>query len=147
MRRHIETLITAHVPCDIPVIRRDGIRGAQTVWREDSRELLEITLPLVKSGVSYAVALHEFGHICGRYQKSRNLIARERWAWAWAKQNALAWTPRLEQYAAEALSWCAEQQWQNDQRRRRTRRPLMIHAARHGCRCYGNQVPNSTCKS
>jgi hypothetical protein len=110
MQRHIEILIAAHIPFDIPIIRRDGIRGAQTLWRGSSRELLEITLPRVKSPISYAVALHELGHICGRYQRSRRVMVRERWAWAWARKNALIWTPRLERYATEALSWYAARQ-------------------------------------
>jgi hypothetical protein len=60
MRRHIEALVAAHVPRDVPVTRCDGIRSARTVWRRD--KLLAIWLPPVKSAVSYAVALHESHH-------------------------------------------------------------------------------------
>jgi hypothetical protein len=118
MQRHIETLIAAHVPWDTPVIRRDGIRGAQTLWREGHRELLEIVVPKVKSAWSYAVALHELGHICGRYQHSRRVMVRERWAWIWAKQNALIWTLDMEMRAGEALAWYAARQQKYDWPRR-----------------------------
>src|SRR5262245_31749107 len=41
------------------------------------------------------------GHIKGRYQNRRHsLMVRERWAWQWARDNALIWTPRMEQMRA-----------------------------------------------
>jgi hypothetical protein len=68
----------------------------------------EITIAPVKSVVTYAVALHEIGHIKGRHQDSRRCIVRERWAWDWAKCNALVWTPRMARCAAESLQWYAD---------------------------------------
>jgi hypothetical protein len=63
----------------------------------------EIMVPVIKSSISYATALHEIGHILGRHQSSRNSMTRERWAWQWARKNALEWTPSMERHAAECL--------------------------------------------
>ena len=56
----------------------------------------------VRSPRSYATALHEIGHILGRHQRSQAVLVRERWAWHWAKRNALQWTPEMRRHAA----WC-----------------------------------------
>jgi hypothetical protein len=64
---------------------------------------VEVHLPRVRSLEDYATALHELGHICGRYQKSTNILTRERWAWAWAKQTALRWTATMERDAQSSL--------------------------------------------
>jgi hypothetical protein len=55
------------------------------------------------SSLSYATALHEIGHWKGRYQRSRNVIVRERWAWQWARKNALIWTRAMERDATMSL--------------------------------------------
>jgi hypothetical protein len=120
MRRHIEALVAAHVPRDVPVTRCDGIRSARTVWRRD--KLLAIWLPPVKSAVSYAVALHELGHICGRYRHSRKLMTRERAAWRWAERNALIWTKRMTYCKGNSLIWYAALLMQRAQQRRAARR-------------------------
>jgi hypothetical protein len=57
---------------------------------------------------TYSVALHEIGHILGRYQQSSCSMVRERWAWQWAKRNALIWTPRMALLAADSLQWYAD---------------------------------------
>lgn len=44
----------------------------------------------VKTGITYAVALHEVGHIVGKRGKFR--LEEEQFAWEWAKANALEWT-------------------------------------------------------
>ena len=64
-----------------------------------------ICAPRIKSAISYAVAMHELGQIKGRYQRSRHQIVRERWAWEWAKRNAMVWTPRMERYAIASMHW------------------------------------------
>jgi hypothetical protein len=62
-------------------------------WRHRSRhswcspESKFIHIAPIKSVISYATALHEIGHIKGRYQHSRREIVRERWAWEWARRN------------------------------------------------------------
>src|SRR5215510_2202843 len=58
----------------------------------------------INSVISYAVALHEIGHIRGRFQRSSHSLVREQGAWAWARQNALVWTDRMERYAITALA-------------------------------------------
>jgi antirestriction protein ArdC len=66
---------------------------------EETGELLEVHILPVQGQESYAIALHELGHIFGRYQRSARVIVRERWAWRWARENALMWTPAMERCA------------------------------------------------
>jgi hypothetical protein len=54
-----------------------------------------VSIPPIKSVITYAVALHEIGHVLGRYQRSRSTLVRGRWAWAWAQSNAINWTPAM----------------------------------------------------
>ena len=75
------------------------------------RECEEIQVAPIKSVVSYAVALHEIGHVKGRHQTSSIVIVRERWAWKWARANALIWTNRMENCAIQSLDWYAAR-WQ-----------------------------------
>ena len=72
--------------------------------READGAANEIVVPAIKSPLSYAVALHEIGHFLGRHQNSRNSKTRERWAWQWARENALNWTPAMERYATGYLT-------------------------------------------
>jgi hypothetical protein len=58
----------------------------------------------IKSDISYAAALHEIGHLEGRHQQSRHEIVCERWAWEWARRNAIIWTPRMERLSREAVA-------------------------------------------
>ena len=55
----------------------------------------------VKSPVTYAVALHEFGHVLGRNSGRR--VDKEVQAWEWAKANALVWTRRMNDTKRDAL--------------------------------------------
>ena len=84
------------------------------VWRRhDSRsrrayalpEFEEIHTPPIRGAVSYAVVMHEIGHVLGRYQRSRSVLVREDWAWRWARRNALLWTPQMERCATRSLGW------------------------------------------
>jgi hypothetical protein len=43
--------------------------------------------------------LHEIGHVLGRHQLSDAVLTRERWAWDWAKRNALQWTPAMQRHS------------------------------------------------
>jgi hypothetical protein len=70
----------------------------------DGHAANEIVVPPIKSPLSYATALHEIGHILGRNQNSRHQKTRERWAWQWARENALNWTPAMERYATGYLT-------------------------------------------
>lgn len=81
---HVETLCSKH---SIALeYRRSGGRS----WRKTRR----ISVGPVLSNVTYAVALHEIGHILGRSPARR--LDREASAWQWARENALEWTPRME---------------------------------------------------
>jgi hypothetical protein len=60
-------------------------------------------IPPIRSIRSYAVAMHEIGHVVGQHQQSRDVIVRERWAWKWTRANALMWNATAERYAKEAL--------------------------------------------
>jgi hypothetical protein len=55
--------------------------------------LREVWIRSVRSPRAYATALHEIGHILGRYQQMKfSVMVRERWAWQWARRNALQLT-------------------------------------------------------
>ena len=68
-------------------------------------ELNEVCIAPIRSTISYSVALHEIGHIKGRYQLSRDSLVRERWAWVWAQANALIWTPAMERHRRVSLTY------------------------------------------
>lgn len=85
-------------------------RGVQIEWRNNYRAwsvrgMDLVSIPAIKGPISYAVALHELGHCLGRYQASQSTVIRERWAWDWAKRNAIVWTPRMERYVQACLRW------------------------------------------
>jgi hypothetical protein len=71
----------------------------------------EITIAPIKSDLSYAAALHELGHLLGRHQRSPRVLVREKWAWEWARRNALQWTPRMERHLRECLAWYSRRKW------------------------------------
>jgi hypothetical protein len=104
MRQHILDLCTER---DIAIEWHEG--------RSDHAfalsELEEVHIIPIRSAVSYAIALHEVGHILGRRQRSRSTITRERWAWRWAKQNALRWTPAMEQTMRASVAWYEARSW------------------------------------
>lgn len=53
-----------------------------------------VAIPEVKTAISYALALHEIGHILGKNPPTR--LGREAAAWQWALDNAITWTPVME---------------------------------------------------
>src|SRR5258706_14214903 len=73
-----------------------------------AKDFEEICIPPIKSPISYATALHEIGHILGRYQRSSDSMVREHWAWQWAKRNALIWTPVMDRCADSSLGFAAK---------------------------------------
>jgi hypothetical protein len=85
------------------------------------REFGVICTPPIAGSVIYAIALHEIGHIRGRYQASRRVIVRERWAWEWARRNARIWTPAMEQTMRRSLSWYEANGVRIDRMRQRSR--------------------------
>ena len=105
MPQRVEELLAVHAR-DIAVVTLKSTRGALVLHDLDG-SVFEVQLPIVKSDVSYATCLHEIGHICGRRQRHRDVMVVEREAWAWAKRNAIVWTPQMERHARSALGWYA----------------------------------------
>lgn len=103
MRDHIDRLLEA-------VRARQTPDDALTVWWIEDREASqaisdnELHLPVIREARDYATALHELGHLLGRYQHSGKKLTYERWAWEWARHNALAWTKEMEAAAAASLA-------------------------------------------
>ena len=112
MRRHIARLCADNAITHYTHPRRTGEAGA-------SPEEREIRTPPVRSAATYAVAMHEIGHVLGRHQRSRKTMVAERWAWRWARENAIAWTDRMERQAARALASYAPAAAEIDRERER----------------------------
>jgi hypothetical protein len=98
LREHIERLAAQH---EIVITIGPIARAYRKRFRE--READEIQIQPITTLIRYATALHELGHILGRYQDHPNEVVSERWAWEWARCNALWWTPAMERYAERAL--------------------------------------------
>lgn len=97
MRSHIDQLVDAH-----QIVRQTCTRSTKS---NAIRSAEEIIIAPIRSAITYAVALHEIGHIKGRHQTSPFVIVRERWAWNWARSNAMGWTPRMEKNALQSMEW------------------------------------------
>jgi hypothetical protein len=91
-------------------------RGAPTDHRG------RINIRPVKSAVTYAVALHEIGHVLGKWQ-SRPRLESEAGAWLWARENARCWTPRMDATMRKAMdSYLA---WARARQDRKHGRPVL----------------------
>ena len=101
MRRHAETLCRDH---DIVWTQPPKMRLHRS-W--SSFELEEICTPPIRGPISYATVLHEIGHILGRHRDSRRVMVRETWAWRWARDNALGWTPAMARSMQAAQAYIA----------------------------------------
>ena len=88
---HISELAAEH---DIEV---EGHSSGGRAYRRRRR----VKIRPVKSPVTYAIALHELGHILGRNSGRR--IDKEVQAWEWAKANALVWTKRMNDTKRDCL--------------------------------------------
>src|SRR5262245_51353431 len=113
MRQHVETLLTPYTRPgldDAIQVRWIGRPTSAHVLCDPYGSVIEIQLAPIRSAISYAAALHEIGHILGRHQRSKSRMVRERWAWEWARRNALCWTPAMERSARLALAWYASRQ-------------------------------------
>lgn len=64
-------------------------RGGRA-WRRGRR----IKIRPVKTVITYAVALHEIGHILGQRQNG-TCLDKEVGAWEWAQANAIEWTDTM----------------------------------------------------
>jgi hypothetical protein len=101
LRQHIDNLIAG-----LRVNRFHGDDdGFHVYWIDDREEAsaltvgdpVELRLPKIETLEDYATCLHEIGHVEGRYQRSEDETVRERWAWRWAREQALVWTAEMEQ--------------------------------------------------
>lgn len=60
-----------------------------------------VCLRPIRSQVTYAVALHEIGHVAGRQPRTR--LDREAAAWIWARSNAIFWTDAMQAKMMDCL--------------------------------------------
>jgi hypothetical protein len=97
MNRHVAALTA-----DIQVRPIRELFQAEAHFDKD--EIVELRLPPVRSILSYATALHEIGHWKSCHGSSHNIMVRERWAWRWARENALIWTPAMERLEKKSLA-------------------------------------------
>jgi hypothetical protein len=89
---HIDHLLLTH---GISVDWRQGREGRS--WRKKRH----VRLSPVKTAVTYAIALHEIGHVVGEQKGLR--IDREVQAWEWAEANAVEWTEPMIVRAAKSI--------------------------------------------
>jgi hypothetical protein len=90
----------AHIAriCKIESIDVEGHSTGGRAYRRSRR----IKIKTVKTAITYAVALHEIGHILGPRQSGTRLD-KEVGAWEWAERNALEWTPAMSAKRAKCL--------------------------------------------
>lgn len=91
----------AHVAalCEERRIDIDYFDGGDHAWKEDRK----IRIRPIRGERTYATAMHEIGHILGKWQ-GRNEILEETGAWAWARQNALCWTAEMHNVMDRCLT-------------------------------------------
>lgn len=93
MQTHINNLLKQH---NITVEWKDNTAGR--AWRK----IKKVRLSPIKTDITYAIALHEIGHIAGKQGKHR--MDKEVNAWIWAKENALHWTITMQKKANNCLT-------------------------------------------
>lgn len=94
MHSHIESLLLRNqISVEWTAKPGTGRARRKTKW---------VRLSPVKSEITYAIALHEIGHVLGDYPKTR--IDKEVAAWQWAKAYAVVWTPTMQDAAAKRLN-------------------------------------------
>lgn len=69
-------------------------------WANKKKREIQIR-PTRNTGY-YVSALHEIGHIIGDNQ-DLDLIAKELWAWIYAKETAMVWTPTAERIMRKSM--------------------------------------------
>ena len=92
--------LAAHIDaiCDANKIRIEYFDGGEFAWTDDRI----IRIRPVRGDRSYASAMHEIGHILGKWQ-TRPQLVEETGAWLWAEKNAVCWTPTMRSLAANCL--------------------------------------------
>jgi hypothetical protein len=115
MTDHVVEICARH---NITIHWLDGYRAKALI------EVLEIFIPRIRSPRTYATALHEIGHCLGRYPMTKSVLTSERWAWRWARDNALIWTPSMERSMRQSLDWYEARRW-----------PVRVVLGPPGCHC------------
>jgi hypothetical protein len=92
----------------IIVIEKIGSRGRAFPKRHTVR------IPPVKTDVTYALALHEIGHILGEQPKGR--LAREAAAWRWAMDAAESWSAAMHGKMKHCLGFYASWSYRREER-------------------------------
>jgi hypothetical protein len=91
MRGPTPAELDAHIGwlCDVHGIeRRDGRRGLAYRRGPAGRRRPGIRIPPIRSQITYAVALHEIGHLIGP-GRSGTRLEKEAAAWRWALANSM----------------------------------------------------------
>lgn len=108
MALHIQELCAEH---GITVRYQSLSDSDPRYYARPSDRLIQIR-PTKNTGY-YVSALHELGHILGRFQSwEKSRLTRELWAWVWARQNALVWTEtadRIMRQAMDSYGWTSTQ--------------------------------------
>lgn len=108
MALHIQELCAEH---GITVRYQSLSDSDPRYYARPSDRLIQIR-PTKNTGY-YVSALHELGHILGRFQSwEKSRLTRELWAWVWARQNALVWTEtadRIMRQAMDSYGWTPTQ--------------------------------------
>ena len=94
MRAHVERLVKEH---KIVVRHVKRINQSRCFPWDGAPPIMQF--PIVKSAITYLVALHEFGHYLGGRVDHPDTSVRELAAWKWVRANAVTWTPAMERLA------------------------------------------------
>lgn len=110
LQRHAHELAAAF---DVRLIESGQLKPEEALGLVHIRVAL---CALIGDETTYAVALHEIGHLVSpsgavrqhvaakdARERSNLMIFEEEAAWAWARHNALEWTPLMESVASYAL--------------------------------------------
>ena len=106
MALHVQELCAVN---DIRVFYQSLEDAEPRYWARPSDK--SICIRPTKNTGYYVSALHEIGHILGKFQ-DRTRLTRELWAWGWARQNALVWTDtaeRIMRQAMDSYGWTEKQ--------------------------------------
>lgn len=95
--------------------------GRAFAWLDKHERRLRC--PPIKTERSYALALHELGHLLGKWQTRKSDLEAEAGAWLWAEQNALRWTELMKTTMRRCL-----QSYLDDARMRQQPMPEAGHA-------------------
>ena len=76
--------------------------GNHTTGGRAWRKSRHMNIRPVKSAITYAMALHEIGHILGPRQNGVRL-EKELGAWEWAKENAFEWSDTMNKKCQTCL--------------------------------------------